>query len=62
MRDISRIDALGERAALFYLTSTERIELVFPGGHSRHIFMRFLAKALEARRQPRRPSVQARQG
>lgn len=62
LRDISRIDALGERAALFYLTSTERIELVFPGGHSRHIFMRFLAKALEARRQPRRPSVQARQG
>lgn len=53
-RKISRVDALGERAALLYLTSTERVELVFPDGHGRRVFLRYLSEIMEARRQGRR--------
>ncbi len=56
-KEISRIDSLGDRAALFYLNSTERVAVVFPHPQSRRIFLRHLDAALEARRSTRNPAL-----
>ncbi len=54
VRKISRMDALGERAILFYLSSTERAAVVFPDNRSRRLSMRLLSEAVETRRLSRR--------
>lgn len=54
-RKISRVDTLGDRVALLYLNSTERVQLVFPDSDGRHEFTRFLGEVMESRRQARRP-------
>ncbi|MEK4035556.1 hypothetical protein WOC76_05745 [Methylocystis sp. IM3] len=54
VRKISRMDSVGQRAILFYLSSTERVAFVFPDNRSRHQVIRFLNEAIEARRHARR--------
>ncbi len=60
LRKISRMDALGERVILFYLSSTERVAVVFPNNRSRRQFMHFLSEALESRQLARRHSAAGR--
>jgi hypothetical protein len=56
-KSISRVDALGDRAALFYLTSTERVPLLFPDHQSRRVFLRHLDHSLELGRIARSHAV-----
>jgi hypothetical protein len=56
-KSISRVDALGERAALFYLTSTERVPVLFPDHQSRRVLLRRLDHTLESGRMARSHAV-----